>query len=134
MGEAIAAHIASDIIEVSSAGLTALGVVQPSTRQTLAKNGYPADALESKPLDSIDLDAIDIIINMSGRPSLAIFPDPSKAEDWIVEDPYGSDAVTYQRVFEDIESRVVDLVGRVRTSPPNEFAARSNREKGITQR
>jgi protein-tyrosine-phosphatase len=134
MAEAIAAHIASDVIEVSSAGITALGVVQSSTKQTLKKNGYPADELQSKPLEAIDLDAIDIIINMSGQPGLTLFPDPRKVEDWIVEDPYGSDAATYQRIFEHIESRVVQLVGRVRTSPPGNFSRRDVREKLSGQR
>jgi len=129
MAESIAAHIASDVMEVSSAGIVALGVVQPATRQTLAKNGYPADELESKPLESIDLDAIDLIINMTGRPGLTLFPDATKVEDWIVEDPYGSDAATYQRVFEHIESRVVHLVGKVKTSAPNDFAAPKIQEK-----
>jgi len=130
MAESIAAHIASDVMEVSSAGIVALGVVQSATRQTLAKNGYPADALESKPLDSIDLDAVDIIINMTGRPGLTLFPNPAKVEDWDVEDPYGSDAATYQRVFEHIESRVVHLVGKVRTSAPGDFVApKIQREK-----
>jgi hypothetical protein len=52
-----------------------------------------------------------------------LFPDPTKVEDWIVEDPYRSDAANYQRVFEDIESRVVHLVGKVRTSTPDDFVA-----------
>jgi protein-tyrosine-phosphatase len=123
MAEAIAAHIASDVMEVSSAGIAALGVVQSATRQTLVRNGYPAHKLESKPLEAIHLDAIDLIINMTGRPGLTLFPDPSKVEDWIVEDPYRSDAANYQRVFEDIESRVVHLVGKVRTSTPDDFVA-----------
>lgn len=129
MAEAIAMHIASDVMEVSSAGIVALGVVQSATRQTLAKNGYPSDELESKPLDAIDLDAIEIIINMTGRPGLTLFPDPTKVEDWDVEDPYGSDAGTYQRIFEDIESRVVHLVGKVRTSAPDDFVARRIQRK-----
>jgi protein-tyrosine-phosphatase len=43
MAEAIAAHIASDVMEVSSAGLAALGRVQSLTKLTIAKNGYPSD-------------------------------------------------------------------------------------------
>jgi arsenate reductase (thioredoxin) len=129
MAESIAAHIASDVMEVSSAGIVALGVVQSATKQTLAKNGYPADELESKPLGAIDLNSIDIIINMTGRPGLTLFPNPPKVEDWIVEDPYGADAATYQRVFEHIESRVVHLVGKLRTSAADDFAAPKIQEK-----
>jgi len=78
----------------------------------------------------VDLQTADIIINMTGRPGLAGFQDASKVEDWDVEDPYGSDAETYQRIFEDIERRVVELVGRVRTSDGSKFTARNSREKG----
>jgi protein-tyrosine-phosphatase len=133
MAEAVAAHIASDVMEVSSAGVAALGRVQSLTKLTVAKNGYPADGLQSKSLEDSDLEAADIVINMTGRPGLALFPDGSKLEDWDVEDPYGSDGETYQRVFEDIESRVVELVGRVRRSGTSEFTARNAREKRAGQ-
>lgn len=116
MAEGIAAHIASDVMEVSSAGLAALGSVQSLTKLTLAKNGYPVDGLHSKPLEDVDLKAADIIINMTGRPGLVLFHDASKVEDWDVEDPYGSDAGTYQRIFEDIELRVKELAERLRSA------------------
>jgi len=128
MAEGIAAHIASDVMEVSSAGVAALGRVQSLTKLTLAKNGYPADGLQSKPVEDVDLDAADIIINMTGHPALVVFQDASKVEDWDVEDPYGSDAGTYQRIFEHIESQVVELVSRVRMSAPGEFRKRDFRE------
>jgi protein-tyrosine-phosphatase len=134
MAEAIAAHVASDVIEVSSAGLVPLGRVQSLTELTLAKNGYPADGLQSKPLEPGALEAADIIVNMTGRPDFALFQDPAKVEDWNVEDPYGASDETYQRVFEDIESRVVLLIARVRKSVTSEFTARKAREKGAGQR
>jgi|ERR1700722_1709381 len=130
MAEAIATHIASDVMEVSSAGLAALGRVQALTKLTIEKNGYPAEGLQSKPLEAGDLEAADITVNMTGRPDLALFLDPRKVEDWNVEDPYGASAETYQRVFEDIESRVVLLIGRVRKSLTSEFTTREAREKG----
>ena len=128
MAEGIAALIASDVMEVSSAGVAALGRVQSMTKTTLTKNGYPADGLESKPCEDVDLQTADIIINMTGRPGAVVFQDASKVEDWDVEDPYGSDAATYQRIFEDIERRVVELVGRVRMSAAGEFMVRNSRE------
>jgi arsenate reductase len=134
MAEGIAAHIASDVMEVSSAGLTALGRVQSLTRLTLANNGYPADALESKPLEAAHLDSADIVINMTGGPSHSVSLDPTKVEDWNVEDPYGASAEIYQRVFEDIESRVVLLVGRVRKSGASASTARNAHEQDTGQR
>jgi protein-tyrosine-phosphatase len=132
--EAIAAHIGSDVMEVSSAGLAALGRVQSLTKLTVAKNGYPADELQSKALEADHLEAADIIVNMTGRTDSALFQDPRKVEDWNVEDPYGASAETYQRVFEDIESRVVLLIGRLRKSVTSEFTTRKAREKGAGQR
>jgi arsenate reductase (thioredoxin) len=134
MAEAIAGHIGSDVMEVSSAGLAALGRVQSLTKLTIAKNGYPADGLQSKPLEAADLEAADIIVNMTGRPDFALFQDPAKVEDWNVEDPYGASEETYQRVFEDIESRMVLLISRVRKSVAGEFTERRAREKGAGQR
>jgi arsenate reductase len=133
MAEGIAAHIASDVMEVSSAGVAALGRVQTMSKLTLTKNGYPAEGLESKPCEDVDLETADIIINMTGRPGQAVFQDASKVEDWDVEDPYGSDVETYQRIFEDIERRVVELVGRVRTSEAGKFTARNLGEEGSDQ-
>ena len=134
MAEAIAAHIASDVMEVSSAGLAALGRVESLTTLTIAKHGYPADGLQSKPLEAGDLEAADIIVNMTGRPDFALFQDPRKVEEWNVEDPYSASVETYQRVFEDIESRVVLLIGRVRNSVTGEFTERKALEKGAGQR
>jgi protein-tyrosine-phosphatase len=130
MAEAIAAHIGWDVMEVSSAGLAALGSVQSLTKLTIAKNGYPADTLQSKALEVDDLEAADIIVNMTGRPDFALFQDSAKVENWNVEDPYGASAETYQRVFQDIESRVLLLIGRVRKSVTSEFTAGKTREKG----
>jgi len=134
MAEAIAAHIGSDVMEVSSAGLVARGRVQSLTKLTIAKNGYPADELQSKPLEADDLEAADIRVNMTGRPDFALFQDPAKVEGWNVEDPYGAGPQTYQRVFEDIESRVVLLIGKVRKSVTRRFTARQDREKDAGQR
>jgi protein-tyrosine-phosphatase len=130
MAEAIAAHIASDILDVSSAGLAPLGRIQTQTKLTIAKNGYPADGLRSKPLRFGDLEFADVVINMTGQRGSLVFYDSSKVEDWAVEDPYGSDPETYQRTFEDIEKRVVDLIGRVRKVGTNEFTAGNIREEG----
>lgn len=123
MAEAIAEHIASDILDVSSAGLAPLGRVQSMTKITLEKNGYPAKGLESKPVELGEFRDADIVVNMSGQPGFAVFGDISKVEDWAVEDPYRGDAEAYQRVFMDIESRVVELVARVRGIGSAEFRA-----------
>jgi len=120
MAEAIAQRDAADVFETASAGLSPLGVVQKLTLQTLQANGYPIDRLYSKPiLDDAWVEA-DLVINMSGYPRERAFPrgDWHKVEDWDVEDPYGADPDVYQRIFEDIRTKIESLVARLRDRRP----------------
>ena len=130
MAEAIASRLAGDVIEASSAGFTPLGRVELLTTQTLARNGYHLNGLQSKPIRFEVLEAADIIISMSGRPGDIAFEDPAKVEDWRVEDPYGADAELYQRIFEDIEMRVVELADRLRNGGRAGTRAGNNVGKG----
>jgi arsenate reductase len=116
MAEAIALRDAADVIEPSSAGLTPLGRIEPMTKQTLVKNGFSPDELWSKALLAAAFETADVVINMSGRPKEMAFKGAAKVEDWLVEDPYGADAGLYQRIFEDIERRVGELAGRLRSA------------------
>ena len=114
MAEAIARYDSADVIEPSSAGLTPLGYVADLTRETIIQNGYSASELTSIALTREAVDAADIIINMTGRPREEIFGGLEKVEDWLVQDPYGSDGSTYQRVFEGIKRRVHQLAAGLR--------------------
>jgi protein-tyrosine-phosphatase len=118
MAESIARHDASDVIEPYSAGLTPLGVVPELTKQTLVANAHSCEELESKPITGELWDAADLVINMSGIPKWRAFTDPSKVEDWDVQDPYGNDAVLYQTIHEDIKRRVEELAERFRRTVP----------------
>lgn len=129
MAEAIASRLAADIIEASSAGLTPLGHVEPLTTQTLARNGYHTNGLESKPIHRAALETTDIVVNMSGRPKQIAFDDPSKVEDWSVEDPYGADADDYQRIFEVIERRVAELADRLRSAQRSRATVRNTKRQ-----
>jgi arsenate reductase (thioredoxin) len=116
MAESIALRDAGNLFEPTSAGLSPLGVIQELTVQTLERNGYPTGGLSSKPILNREWDAADLVINMSGYPRQRVFePDDwHNVEDWDVEDPYGSDPTVYQRVFEDIRTRIESLAARLR--------------------
>jgi protein-tyrosine-phosphatase len=120
MAESIALRDAAELFDCSSAGLSPLGVVQKLTLETLAANGYPTDGLRSKPIGADDWASADLVINMSGCRRERAFPrgDWHKVEDWNVDDPYGSDPQFYQRIFEDIRSRIESLVWRLRQRRP----------------
>jgi protein-tyrosine-phosphatase len=101
-------------MEACSAGLTPLGFLPVLTMQTLATNSYSIESLCSKPISRVVWDAADIVINMSGVPKQLAFVEYGKVEDWDVQDPYGSDPVLYQTIYEDIQRRVSELAARLR--------------------
>ncbi len=124
MAEAIARYDAADVIEAFSAGLFPLGYVAELTKQTLVRNGYTANGLTSDSLTREAADAADLIINMTGRPREEIFWDTGKVEDWIIQDPFGSDPETYQRIFEGIRRRVHKFALGLREKRQNQRTAR----------
>jgi len=109
MAEAIAHLDASDTIEAFSAGLTPIGFVAALTKQTLMKNRYWVEGLESKSISPEVWEQADIVINMTGRPREQAFREYSKVEDWEIEDPFGGDPDIYQQVFEKIRLRIAEL-------------------------
>jgi protein-tyrosine-phosphatase len=117
MAEAIARHHASEIIEASSAGLFPLGYIVEPTIAALTANGYSSEGLSSKRLFRADLEDVDLVVNLSGHPIDCVPADRAKVEEWPVEDPYGTDLTTYQRIFEEIERRVLTLAARFRSQP-----------------
>jgi TonB family protein len=114
MAEAIAHLDAPDAIEAFSAGLTPIGFVAPMTKQTLRKNQYWVEGLESKSISPEVWEQAEIVINMSGRPREQAFREYSKVEDWEIEDPFGGDPGIYQQVFEKIRLRVTELAQECR--------------------
>lgn len=124
MAEAIARYDAADVIEPSSAGLSPLGYLADLTKQTLMRNGYSVTGLTSDVLTREAADAADIIINMTGKPLEENFWPLEKVEDWIVQDPFGADPETYQRVFEGIKRRVNQLALGLREKREQQRAIR----------
>jgi arsenate reductase len=115
MAEALARHMAPDVIEASSAGLMALGYVAQPTHSVLKENGIGSEGLISKPLRTIDLSKVDLVINLAGRPLENYLDDKAlPVEDWEVGDPYGLDLEVYRRIRDEIERRMEDLIVRLR--------------------
>jgi len=123
MAEAIARYDAADVMDPSSAGLVPLGYIADLTKQTLARNGYSADELTSKGLARDAAERADLIINMTGERREGNYGDVDKVEDWIVEDPYGADPETYQRVFESLRRQVSQLALSLREKRQSKKAA-----------
>ena len=116
MAEALARHLASDVIEATSAGLVPLGEIVAPTREVLAEIGVGVDGQSSKPLRPEDLNGADLIVNLTGRSSESVFRgDRNKVEDWKVSDPYGEDLDVYRHIRDEIEGRVRELADGIRT-------------------
>jgi protein-tyrosine-phosphatase len=119
MAEAVARCDAFDVMEASSAGVFPLGHIPALTAETLAKNGYSADGLNSKAISPEAWADAEIIINMSGSPRQDAFREFAKVEDWMVSDPYGANALVYQTIFESIRRRVRALAQELRQRKPS---------------
>jgi arsenate reductase (thioredoxin) len=116
MAEALARHLAADVIVASSAGLVPLGFLAPTTREVLAEIGVSCDGQTSKPLREQDIAVADLLINLSGRPLENLFDAPTLVEDWEVADPFGRDLEFYRRTRDQIERRVAKLAERLRAA------------------
>ena len=115
MAEAIARHLAVDVIEASSAGLAPFGDIRGTTIAVLAERGFSAEGQSSKPLSLEELSAADLVINMTGRGGESTFSAPTLVfEDWDVGDPYGLDLAVYRGIRDQIETRVEGLAQRLR--------------------
>ncbi|MGH9679921.1 MAG: low molecular weight phosphatase family protein [Candidatus Acidiferrales bacterium] len=115
MAEAIAKHVAADVIEPSSAGLVPFGEITGPTVAVLHERGISADGQHSKSLRPEVLSAADLIVNMTGRTGSAIFSEPTPpVEDWDVGDPFGFNLAVYRGIRDQIEARVEELARRLR--------------------
>ncbi|MGH9789975.1 MAG: low molecular weight phosphatase family protein, partial [Candidatus Acidiferrales bacterium] len=108
MAEALARHLASDVIEPLSAGLSPFGRIVDTTRRILLERGLSVDGQYSKGLREAPLDGVTLVVNMSGIPGKALFGPPMRVMDWDVDDPYGEDMATYRRICEQIEEQIVE--------------------------
>jgi arsenate reductase (thioredoxin) len=115
MAEAIAKHLAADVIEASSAGLIPFGEIAGPTAQVLAERGISLEGQYSKPLRPEELAAVELVINMTGRTGDRILEDSNPTiEDWDIADPFGFNLAVYRKIRDDIEARVTNLARRLR--------------------
>jgi arsenate reductase len=114
MAEAVARHCCADIILAESAGVSPLGFIDATTQAVLRERGISFDGQFSKGLHNHKLRKPDVVINMSGIHSKALFPEHD-VEEWVVRDPFGEDIALHRTICDDIEARVTLLAARLRT-------------------
>ncbi len=118
MAEGLARHLALEVIEAISAGLSPLGMISMPTRAVLREYGIKIDGQFSKGLAEVNQLSADLIVNMTGIPGKALFPE-GNVVDWEVEDPFGEDIAAYRRVFEEIRERVAEVAASLREDKPS---------------
>ena len=108
MAEGFARAYGSDVIEPSIAGLAPAPIIQPLTKQVMAAKNISLNGLHAKDLSHIDLQSLDLIVNISGRPLPTGLP--IKVMEWRVQDPIGCDEATYLTVRDQIEQLTMSLI------------------------
>lgn len=115
MAEALARHLAPDVIEPSSAGLSPFGRIVDTTRRVLLERGVSVDGQRSKGLSEVQPEQADLVVNMTGIPGMALFP-KARVVDWDVGDPYGENMGVYREIRDEIEERVTALAEELRAA------------------
>jgi arsenate reductase (thioredoxin) len=105
-------HLAGDALDVRSAGSEPGTDVNPQIAAVLADRGLStADHVPSL-LTYDGVQQADVVITMGCGETCPVFPGKTY-EDWQVDDPAGQDRATVERIVDDIEARVRDLVDRI---------------------
>lgn len=112
MAEALARKYGSDVLEVSSAGLTPAMNTAPFTRSVLQEKNVDLGDHLPRGFRDLDLKGYDLIVNMSGSALPKTIGVP--VENWDVDDPMGGSEDDFRVARETIEMLVMRLILRVR--------------------
>jgi arsenate reductase len=108
MAEGFARKYGSDVLSAWSGGVAPAPIVQPLTTQVMLQRNIDIQEQFPKSIHELELNAFDLIINMSGAP----MPVGLRAEvrEWTVSDPMTQAEEVYLRVRDQIEGLVMSLI------------------------
>jgi arsenate reductase len=112
MAEGFARAYGQGVWEVESAGLMSATIIAPPVREVMEEKQIDLGDQFPKPLEWVQLETFDLIVNMSGIP----LPDTIGApvREWEVDDPIGQSQKVYRRVRDQIEVLVRGLLDEMR--------------------
>ena len=113
LAEGFAKAYGSDVMIVSSAGLSPATMISPLTRQTLQEFGIDIADHFPKALDLMPRDGFDWVVNISGEP--LIWP-ATEVIDWCVADPIGRSDEFYREIANQVEALVMRLILELRSA------------------
>jgi arsenate reductase len=123
LAEAFGRKLGRGIFRAYSAGLEPAGVLSSGIRQVAPEFGLDFEGQYSKGFGDVPLDAVDLVVNLSGRPAAEVLArlrriDPSRAweallRDHYVEDPGGGDLEAYREAARRIRDVVQAVITEV---------------------
>ena len=112
MAEALARMHGGGAVEAWSAGSGPAGHLNPRAIEVMAEKGYDLNRHHSKGLDALPDGEFDAVITMGCGDACPWMPARLR-EDWPLADPKGLDLDGVRAVRDDIERRVLDLLGKL---------------------
>lgn len=114
MAEGFANHYGSDVLIATSAGLSPTQFIPPETVAIMADVNVDMSRHVPSRYEPLAVSYYDIVVNMSGFKLPG--KQPKEVLDWKVEDPYKCAPEVYERVRQDLEHRVMQLILKLRKS------------------
>ena len=109
MAAGLLQHLASDRIEVRSAGTQPADQINPAAVAAMAEIGIDITTATPKVLTGDDVEASHIVITMGCGDTCPYFPGVSY-RDWELDDPAGQPVEVVRRIRDDIAERVQALI------------------------
>jgi len=113
MAEGFANEYAPNLLVAESAGLQPASRVSRRTVAVMAERGIALDSHVPRPVDGLDLDSFDLIVNMSGR---ALPPCRARVLPVPLPDPGRGDANLHRQVRDSVDRIVRTLVIKLQTA------------------
>ena len=115
MAEAFARMHGAGVLEAWSAGSKASGSLNPRAVAAMGERGYDLTTHRSKSLVEVGTEPWDYLVTMGCGDECPWMP-AAKREDWKLPDPHMLSSDEFNTMRDEIERRVLDLIGRLRAT------------------
>jgi arsenate reductase len=112
MADALLDHAAKGTVHVRSAGSTPADEINPEVVTAMAELGLDLSKEFPKPMTDEFVRAADVVITMGCGDACPIYPG-KRYEDWELDDPAGRSLEAVRRIRDEIDERVLRLVGEL---------------------
>jgi arsenate reductase (thioredoxin) len=115
MAEGLANHYGGDVLIATSSGLSPVQAIVPETVQIMRDINIDVSRHVPSWYQPQTSGQYDIVVNISGM-RLPPGKPPKEILEWPVEDPYRKSKDVYEKVRDDLENRVMQLILQLRKS------------------